>query len=65
MILARELRAKSVEELDKELLELRRTQFELRIQKSIGQYSDVSKFKENRRDIARTKTVLNERRDEE
>jgi large subunit ribosomal protein L29 len=58
---AAELRQKSMSDLDKELLELLRAQFNLRMQRSIGQASRPDQFSKLRRDIARIKTVLNER----
>ena len=57
---AAELRKKTVEELNTELLELRRKQFNLRMQKGTGQLSKPSEMKVVRRDIARVKTLLNE-----
>ncbi len=61
---ANELRNQTVDELKKLLVELRRQQLDIRIQARIGQFADFSKFKEYRRDIARVKTVLNEKRDD-
>lgn len=58
---ARELRAKSDEELDKELGELSREAFNLRMQRGTGQLSRSSQFKTVRRDIARIKTIQKER----
>jgi len=62
---AAELRQRSNEELDKELAELDREAFNLRMQKGTGQLSRPSRVKEVRREIARIKTVLNERRTQE
>lgn len=59
---ASELRGKTVEELQKELLALRREAFNLRMQKGSGQLARPSQVKVVRRDIARVKTVLSERR---
>ena len=56
-----ELRSKSVKELDSELHELRKEQFNLRMQKGVGQASRVHHFKLNRKNIARVKTVMNEK----
>lgn len=61
---AKELREKSSEDLGKELLELFREAFNLRMQKGMGQLAQPSQFKSVRRDIARIKTILNERRAE-
>ncbi len=58
---ASELREKSVEELNAQLLELLREQFSLRMQKSTGQLEKTHLLKNVRRDIARVKTVLNQK----
>ncbi len=52
-----ELRKKTEEELNAELMELLREQFNLRMQKGSGQLSKTHKMKQVRRDIARLKTV--------
>jgi large subunit ribosomal protein L29 len=57
---ARELRGKSVEELNEELLALRREQFNLRMQKATGELAQNHEHRRVRKDIARVKTVLNE-----
>ena len=59
---ARELRAKSDDDLQKELMELSREAFNLRMQQGTGQLSRPNQVKEVRRNIARVKTILNERR---
>jgi large subunit ribosomal protein L29 len=56
-----ELREKSPEDLNKTLLTLREEQFKLRMQKSTGQLGQTHLLKQNKRDIARVKTVLNEK----
>ena len=56
-----ELRQKTNEDLNKELLELLREQFNLRMQKGMGQVSRHHQFQKVRKDIARIKTLLNER----
>ena len=58
---AQELRAKSSDDLRKELLDLSREAFNLRMQKGIGQLTRHSQIKALRRDIARVKTILSER----
>ena len=58
---ANELKDKSVEELDTELLNLLREQFNLRMQLSTGQLAQTHLIKNVRRDIARVKTILNEK----
>ena len=57
---ASELRGKSEEDLNKELIELRREQFNLRMQKGSGQLTRPSEMKRVRRDIARIKTIIGE-----
>jgi len=57
---AAELRSKSVEELNDELVELRREQFNLRMQQATGELTQVHQHGRVRKDIARVKTVLNE-----
>ena len=59
---ARELRSKSDEELRKELMDMRREAFNLRMQKGMGQLSRPSQITKLRRDIARLKTIMSERR---
>ena len=58
---ASELRDKSVDELNKELMELMREQFNLRMQKGTGQLARPHQMKDVRRNIARVKTVLREK----
>lgn len=58
---ASELREKSVDELNKELMELLREQFNLRMQKGTGQLARPHQMKEVRRNIARVKTVLRDK----
>ena len=56
-----DLRTKSDTELNDELIELRREQFNLRMQRATGQLGNPARFKEIRREIARVKTILNEK----
>ena len=56
-----DLREKSVEELNQELLNQLEAQFKLRMQKSTGQLTQTHLMKQARRDIARIKTVLTEK----
>ena len=55
---AKELKAKSVEELNAELSNLLREQFNLKLQLKAGQLSNVANLKKVRRDIAHVKTVI-------
>lgn len=57
---ASDLRAKSVEELNEELVALRREQFNLRMQHATGELTHNHEHGRVRKDIARIKTVLNE-----
>jgi large subunit ribosomal protein L29 len=56
---ATELRGKDQEALQKELNELMKAQFGLRMQIATQQLSNTSQLKKVRRDIARVKTVMN------
>ncbi|MDR2614144.1 MAG: 50S ribosomal protein L29 [Candidatus Accumulibacter sp.] len=58
---AKELRAKSVDELNKELLDLLKAQFGLRMQKATQQLNNSSQIGKVRRDIARVRTLLREK----
>ena len=58
---ASELRAKSVDELNKELLDLLKAQFGLRMQAATQQLSNLSQIGKVRRDIARVRTLLREK----
>jgi large subunit ribosomal protein L29 len=58
---ASELRTKSNEELNTELLALLKEQFNLRIQRGTGQMPKPHLFTKVRRSIARIKTLLTEK----
>jgi large subunit ribosomal protein L29 len=58
---ANDLRDKSVEELNKELLDLTREKFNLRMQQGTGQLTQPHQIKAARRNVARVKTILNEK----
>jgi large subunit ribosomal protein L29 len=55
-----ELRSMSQDQLGKELLKLRREQFNLRMQQATGQLSRPHEHGRVRKEIARLKTVMNE-----
>jgi large subunit ribosomal protein L29 len=59
---AKELRQKSAPDLQKELLGLRREQFNLRMARATGQTAKPDQFTKVRRNIARLKTVMGEQR---
>ncbi|MBS0336266.1 MAG: 50S ribosomal protein L29 [Proteobacteria bacterium] len=56
-----ELRAKSNDELSKELHDLLKAQFGLRMQLATQQLTNTSQMKRVRRDIARVRTLLKEK----
>ncbi|GAA4890919.1 50S ribosomal protein L29 [Ferrimonas pelagia] len=58
---AQDLREKSVEELNAELINLLREQFNLRMQNATGQLKATHEMKKVRRNIARVKTVLTQK----
>lgn len=58
---AKDLRAKDVEALNKELGELLRAHFSLRMQHGTQQLNNTSQLSRTRRDIARVRTVLREK----
>ena len=58
---AQEIREKSAEELQEELLRLRKEQFSMRMQFASGQLGQTHLMQEVRRDIARVKTVMKEK----
>ncbi|GAA0853836.1 50S ribosomal protein L29 [Aliiglaciecola litoralis] len=60
---AAELKDKNVEELNTELLNLLREQFNLRMQHSTGQLEKTDQLRKVRRNIARVKTMLTEKAD--
>jgi large subunit ribosomal protein L29 len=61
MMKATELRAKSVDELNAELIALRRAQFSMRMQLATQQLNKVDQIRKVRRDVARVRTVLAEK----
>ena len=60
---ASEIRDKTATELQAELMRLRKEQFNIRMQAASGQLAQAHFAKTLRRDIARVKTVLREKRD--
>jgi large subunit ribosomal protein L29 len=57
---AKELRSSSADGLQKQLEDLLREQFNLRMQRGVGQLARPSRMKAVRRDVARVKTVMAE-----
>jgi large subunit ribosomal protein L29 len=62
---AQDLRQKNEAELREELSGLLREQFNLRMQRGIGQLATPHELRRVRRDIARVRTVLGEKKGEE
>jgi large subunit ribosomal protein L29 len=58
---AQELRDKTPDQLREELVNLKKEQFNLRFQAATGQLENAARIKSVRRDVARVKTVLNEK----
>jgi large subunit ribosomal protein L29 len=58
---AKELRAKDAAALAKELQELQRAHFSLRMQKATQQLNNTAQIRAVRRDIARVRTVLGQK----
>ena len=56
-----DVRAKNDGELETELLALKKEQFNLRFQRATGQLENSARIRSVRRDIARVKTILNQR----
>lgn len=59
-----ELRAKDVAALEKEVTDLLRAHFGLRMQKATQQLTNHSVLRKTRRDVARAKTILTEKKKE-
>jgi large subunit ribosomal protein L29 len=59
---AADIRVMTVDQIDDELLKLKKEQFNLRFQRASGQLENTSRVREVRRDIARLKTVQVQKR---
>ncbi len=57
-----DLRAMTIDQLDDEVLKLKKEQFNLRFQRATGQLENTSRVRQVRRDIARIKTVAMQKR---
>jgi len=57
---AEEVRSKSADQLNEQLLDLRKEAFNLRFQQASGQMQNTARARQVRRDIARIKTILSE-----
>jgi len=54
----KDLKAKSPDDLQKELMDLLSVQFKLRMQKATQQLTNTSQIRRTRRDIARVRTLI-------
>ncbi len=59
---AADVRAMTVDQLDEEVLKLKKEQFNLRFQRATGQLENSARVRLVRRDIARMKTIASEKR---
>lgn len=59
---AKEVRGKTIDELDDELVRLKKEQFNLRFQAASGQLENTARVREVRRDVARVKTIARQKR---
>jgi len=57
-----DIRAMSSDQIDDEVLKLKKEQFNLRFQRATGQLENTARVREVRRDIARLKTVAQQKR---
>ena len=57
-----DVRAMTLDQIDDEVLKLKKEQFNLRFQRATGQLENTSRVREVRRDIARLKTVAKNKR---
>ena len=56
-----DVRAKNSDELETELMALKKEQFNLRFQRATGQLENTARVRSIRRDVARIKTILQQR----
>ena len=59
---AADVRAMTLDQLDDEVLKLKKEQFNLRFQRATGQLENTSRVRVIRRDIARMKTIAGQKR---
>ena len=60
--IATDVRTKTPDELETQLDELSKEQFNLRFQKANGQLENTARVRQVRRDIARTKSIISEKK---
>ena len=59
---AADVRAMTIDQLDDEVIKLKKEQFNLRFQRATGQLENTSRVRVIRRDIARMKTIASQKR---
>jgi len=57
-----DIRTMTIDQIDDEVLKLKKEQFNLRFQRATGQLENTARVREVRRDIARLKTVAQQKR---
>lgn len=61
MMEAKELRERTMDQLTEELENLKKEGFNLRFQQATGQVENTAQMRRSRRDVARVKTIINEK----
>ena len=59
---AADIKVMTVDQIDDEVLKLKKEQFNLRFQRATGQLENTSRVRQVRRDIARLKTVVRQKK---
>ena len=59
---AADIKTMTVDQIDDEVLKLKKEQFNLRFQRATGQLENTARVREVRRDIARLKTIAQHKR---
>ena len=59
---ATDIKVMTIDQIDDEVLKLKKEQFTLRFQRATGQLENTSRVREVRRDIARLKTIAQQKR---
>jgi large subunit ribosomal protein L29 len=59
---ASDVRAMTIDQIDDEVLKLKKEQFNLRFQRATGQLENTARVRAVRRDIARLKTIARQKR---
>ena len=59
---ATDIKVMTIDQIDDEVLKLKKEQFNLRFQRATGQLENTARVREVRRDIARLKTIAQHKR---